>query len=452
MSAEAVPSPVDARPGRGSMWALAGKLVAGLALLASNFVLARMLSPAQFGAYLVVFSTVTIGAVVAQLGMGPAVVRRVAEFNAAGRPAAAAAVARRAVAIGALGAAITAGLLAGGLGAWFARTVIGEPELAAVSGLVAVWLVATAVHTLIGEVFRGYHDVRGAVLFGGATGGLLSPLLATLGFVSWWWWRGEAGLAQVLAIAAGAALVVLACGAWALRGRVRAHKDPGDVHAGSLLAIAAPLWLSGVATVLLVSVDVWILAAARGTGPVALYGAAARLASLIVLPFVVVNAATAPLVADLYSRGAVAQLQARLRIVTTVSALPAVGLFAVFVIAGAPLMGLLYGPYYRDGALLLVILAAGQLASVLTGPCGVALMMTGRQVTMLAITLGAGGATVAVAVWAAGRFGATGLALAMSGGMIVQNLAMWYALRQATGLDTRVAPGLVREWRTWRPW
>lgn len=445
-------STIGRRLAHGSLWALSGKLVAGIALLVSNFVLARMLTPAEFGAYLVLFSMVSIGSVFAQLGMGPTAVRLVAGYGASGRGGAVGAVIRLTVGLCALGAALTAGLVAGGLGTWFARELFGMPHLATIAALTGVWLAATAVHTMVAEVFRGFHDVRGAVLLGGTTGGLLAPSLATAAFLYWWRVHGEADLPGVLAITAGVAVLILVFGGWALRRRIHGAPDGDAVPPRTVIGIALPLWGSSLAAVVMIYADVWILGAVQGNEPAALYGAAARLAGLVALPFVIANAATAPLIAELYTRGELPVLQARLRAITTVSALPAVLGVALFVLAGGPLMAWLYGSYYRGGETVLAILAVGQLVNVLTGPCGLALMMTGRQLALLAITLVAGAVTVLVGAWAARHAGSTGLALAMSGGLAAQNVVTWWVLRAKTGLDTRVSPASLRNWRASWPW
>src|SRR5687767_1482072 len=63
----------------GSTWAFGGKIGATAIGVVTNGLLARMLSPQEFGAYLLAFSIVSVGAVIGSLGLPKTVLRFVAE-------------------------------------------------------------------------------------------------------------------------------------------------------------------------------------------------------------------------------------------------------------------------------------------------------------------------------------------------------------------------------------
>src|SRR5215218_6850285 len=69
----------------GSAWALTGKAASVLAALLVNALLARLLSPQDFGAYFLAFSMVYLGATVGALGLNQLVVRFVAESMGLGQ-------------------------------------------------------------------------------------------------------------------------------------------------------------------------------------------------------------------------------------------------------------------------------------------------------------------------------------------------------------------------------
>ena len=63
----------------GGLWAFGGKAAMAPTGLASNVLLARLLSPQDLSAYFLAFSVVSFGAVLGSLGLGQTVVRLVAE-------------------------------------------------------------------------------------------------------------------------------------------------------------------------------------------------------------------------------------------------------------------------------------------------------------------------------------------------------------------------------------
>src|SRR5687768_15896805 len=63
----------------GGAWALGGRMAQALTALATNALLARLLSPQELGAYFLAFSVVMLGSMVGSLGANYAVVRFVAE-------------------------------------------------------------------------------------------------------------------------------------------------------------------------------------------------------------------------------------------------------------------------------------------------------------------------------------------------------------------------------------
>jgi O-antigen/teichoic acid export membrane protein len=109
----------------GSAWVL-GARIAGLALgVAINGLIARMLDPSGFGAFLLTSTMVVIGSTVAKLGMDRAVVRFTASSLGVGEPGGAREAIRLAVGWAALGSAAVAAVLALGLGQWFFGSVLG---------------------------------------------------------------------------------------------------------------------------------------------------------------------------------------------------------------------------------------------------------------------------------------------------------------------------------------
>ncbi len=428
----------------GSAWTTVGKLGAGIAVLGVNFTLARLLTPEAFGVYFLSLSVVLVAAVAAQFGMARAVVRLVAEDIGANRRAQVRGTVFTAHALVLILAASLGAVFYLGLGKWLANTVFEAPLMAGLVGLIAVWTVLVAYQNTLAETFRGFHDIRSTVLFGGQGVGLVSPLLTLVGLILLWLvWR-RADLADVVSIAVAATAVSIGVGIAALRRRLRDYPPTTSIAVGALLALGWPLWLSTLLILTFTQADLWVLGALRGEADVAVYGAAAQLAALMALPFVIVHAATPASIAELYVQGKRRQLETLLRVSTLFATLPAAVLLLVFMLFGAEIMSLLYGEYYAAGAGILAILAGGHFMSIWTGPSGIAMMMTGHQATMMIITLLTSAATLGLAILVGRSYGAVGIAWVFAVGFSVQNLLMWVAARVKMGIWTHVS--LARLW------
>jgi O-antigen/teichoic acid export membrane protein len=210
-----------------------------------------------------------------------------------------------------------------------------------------------------------------------------------------------------------------------------------------MLSVTWPLFVTNLGLFMVnAGVDIWILGAYRPQPEVALYGAAARIALLVAVPFTILLGTVPPLVAELHARGRRGELERMLRIMATVTTLPAIVACVVFIVFGGPIMGRFYGPFYARGASVLAILSLSQLVSVALGACGVTLMMTGHQRTMMRVTVGTGLFSVLAAVILAPRFGGPGVAAATACGVLVQNLLQLLFVRRYLRVWTMAIPAI----------
>jgi O-antigen/teichoic acid export membrane protein len=426
----------------GGAWALGGRVAQALTAVLTNALLARMLSPHELGAYFLAFSLVMLGSMVGSLGANYAAVRFVAEsmgLNQFGR-------ARHVVGlmcvVGVLGA-LGCGSLYLFSGDMLAKKVFHAPALAAITGLVAGWIVVMALQSLLAETFRGFHDIRLATTFGGLlTGLLLTALLAVL-----WVFGGRADLTTVMLLAAGSSLASVLLAGGLLRSKVsflpRGGKQ-GRVSLLEVLRVTWPLFVTHLTLFVLTQTDIWILGALGSQEEVAVYGAAARIVLLVAMPLLIMNAVVPPLISEMYFKGRLRELERVLRAMATLAGIPAFLLLLFFILLGEPIMGLVYGDYYRAGALVLALLSVGQLANVWAGSCGITLMMSGHQTTMMLITIFSGLFVVCGAAWAVQNYGMIGVASTAATGMVLQNVLMLFMARVQTGVWTHVGFQFLR--------
>jgi O-antigen/teichoic acid export membrane protein len=143
-------------------------------------------------------------------------------------------------------------------------------------------------------------------------------------------------------------------------------------------------------------------------------------------------------IVELHAGGDLPRLERVVRGATTVTALPAIGLLAVFVLGSEPVLGLAFGDFYRSAATVLVLLSLERLVFVWVGPCGLTLLMTGHETAVMKISVSTGIATVVLA-WAGARaFGLEGAAAGYALGSITQQLLAWHTVRRRVGIRTSV--------------
>jgi O-antigen/teichoic acid export membrane protein len=172
---------------------------------------------------------------------------------------------------------------------------------------------------------------------------------------------------------------------------------------------------------------------------VAAYGAASRLATLVSIPLVIANQVLAPLIGDLHARGQPARLERLVRGVAAAAALPAVVAATAFVALGGPLLELAYGSFYGRGWPFLALLGLGQVAGVLTGSCGLALVLTDHERSFMTI-MAAGAVVVLIATPLAARtHGAVAVAAVMCAVLVAQQLCVLVVARRLTGLWTHIS-------------
>ncbi len=446
---------------RGGGWAFGGKMLVALTGLLSSMLLARLLSPREVGTYVLAYSILNLGTSLGALGLTGTVVRLVAQgmgLNQFGRVRRVIGVVLGVGTLGALGVGL-AYLLFGG---YLAKNLFEDPALAAITGLVAGWIVVGTLQGVFGETFRGFHDIRLASVLGGQTTGAATGV-ATVGLLtaSWfllWLVKDQATVATVvlLALCSGAATTLVS--GWLLRRRVAGlpprSPDEDQKAAGrkrtlrEVLSISLPLLIVTLVMMLRTSGDVWLVGAFLPREEVGLYGLANRLVHMVTMPMVIITAVAPPLIAEMYSQGRREDLERALRSMSAITGIPALLTSMACIFFAGPIMGLVFGPEYRGGAIVLSLLSVGLLASVLSGACGIVLSYTGHQKMQMVITIATSAATFTAMFAVVEPFGIAGVAVARAAGQILQNGIVLVVVKRKTGMWTHVGfkglPGLLR--------
>ena len=138
------------------------------------------------------------------------------------------------------------------------------------------------------------------------------------------------------------------------------------------------MYVVNVAALLNSSVDVLIVGLLLSNSDLGVYSVASRLAILMIFLLQILNSVLRPKVAMLYHQNNFKQLELIIRKVTGLLSLISLLIFILFILFGKSFLSM-WGPEFVSGYTVLLILAAGQLVNVATGPVGLVLIMCGRE-------------------------------------------------------------------------
>jgi O-antigen/teichoic acid export membrane protein len=392
-------------------------LGAGLAF-GFNVLLARMLGAEGSGVYILALTVSTFAAVFGKLGMDLSLLRFVAANAAIDDWAAVKGVYHKSMQLALSASTITAFLLFL-ITPWLAEYVFNKPELIEPMRWMALAVVPTVFFMLQAQVLKGLKKTGQSSLIEIVGVSALSMLgLALIG--PKWGVTGAVWVYVISTIIIGLLGFVLC---WLATPQTRGLV--GRFDRKELLESSIPLlWVTS--TYLLMTWAATLLLGIWGTkADVGIFNVASRTANLTQFILIGINSIVEPKFAGLYRRGEMAALNSMARKsakLTTVLALPLVVIFA-----GFPnlIMGI-FGPQFKEGSLILVILTAGQFVNVATGSVAQLLVMSGNE-KIVRNTIGAAAfGNVLLNIILIPLYGSMGAAIATSLTIAILNLTLAY--------------------------
>lgn len=417
---------------QGALAGLLGQAVVIGAGVVVQVLLARLLSPGEFGAYTLLTALMYFAAVVIRLGLQQLVVRATASVYLARGPDLAVAVARRVVTAGAVAATSALPLMALFVVPWGFGLMFGNGQLDGLSLAIAGIVAAEALRPVVSETFRGLHQQSRATMLGNALRMVLvvAPLLVVSAV------RGQLGLAAVVWLFLGASVAVLTSATvnfvLVLR-RTPGHPEERRPLRAIYLA-GLPFLVTELTAAAMSMGDVVVLGRSVPHEELALYAAASRVAALISVPAFVATTVLTPAVASLWAVRRKDRLQVLLRGYGLLAAAPAAIALVVVCLVGHHLLGLLFGPYYRGGWAYLVVLATGAVLNTVLGFASSVLMTIGEVRIVVRVTVLAAIGTVAGEVVAVHLWGAMGVAAVAALGVFCQQSVLTLVCVRRTGL------------------
>lgn len=387
-------------------YAISGGVAAASFL--STMILARVSGPAVIGNYALAMSTATLLASLSMLGLDRILIREVAgdlRQGDSGR------------ARGALWATMIAVTVASVLTALaYLAAVFFSPLLERIGGNHVAMLIVAA-SALIWPLQRiGYSALRAA---GAPVLGQLFEALPTFLFMAGillLFLIGSSPTApQAVALSVGAQAV--ACvGAWAILGpRVRKWGvTDRSLMNRRFLAAGMPLMMG----LFLQLFSEWLLlarlSATMGADETGAFRVAIQIITIIATVVATTEAYVAARLAGDFRAGRPDLAWARHRRATILMLAMTAPAFIILFGFPGPLLHLGFGPEFEMAAVPLLIMAAGQLVTVLRGPLGSMLTMAGHERMQLAFTLAGLAMVVALAMLLIPRYGLEGAAIAQA--------------------------------------
>jgi O-antigen/teichoic acid export membrane protein len=419
------------------------------AVVLANVVLARILTPREFGDFVVVCSIASCASVVAMFGLNSAVVRFVGERLASGDLAGARRVLGLCLRLAICLTFCVALAVLGGMSHWGSASLnLDHPGQ--IAFLTASSLTLLAFYNLIAAALRGLGEMRYSSLLGGQQGG--GPLGNVLFFVTVLGSAACTRLSLGMALSAyvasfSVALIIAALWLYQTVGATfagaEANRDTEPVApltVGYLVTTCFPVLLVQVLTLVVRQGDLWVAGTWCASEELALYAGASRAIQLVSIPLSLINLSVMSFIPQLRTHGRLDELEHVLRITAGWAAIPSFLALAAYVVAPAPILELFLGSYYRDAAGLLAIMSFGQFALVWVGSSELTLVLSGRERAAALVNAVAAGAMVGGGTLVARFYGAVGLASVSAVVIAAQGLAQWLLSRRLVGVWTHAAP------------
>ena len=330
--------PLPGRLRRGAAWVISARVVGiGITMLV-NIVLARWLSPEDFGDFLLLCNLMSLASMLAMMGLNMALVRFISESLGLGDVARARKCVQLVLALAVVTTTSVAGLAALAM-TYLGTTILGLSEMPRLVPMVVTGLVLLTVLQLTAEACRGLHELRLASLFsGGQSGGLLSNVLLLILLAgAMVFGKPSISLAVVMnllamGISVPVAIFGLSCAARDRLAIPASGRRVSTLSVAQLLVFSLPLLFIQLLTFITTQSDLWIAGIFCPHDQLALYGAARRLVLLITIPLQMAILTIVSSIAELHGQQRHREIERVLRCAMSLAAAPSIVAILVLIV------------------------------------------------------------------------------------------------------------------------
>jgi O-antigen/teichoic acid export membrane protein len=403
-----------------SAFAFVIRVFGAISGFAATFFIARHLGASESGYYFLAFSVVTVISAFSRAGLDNTVLR----FTGSAPDLAVNTVLKSLVLILALSSFSALVLYFGA--PYFSVAFFSKPELAPVLKFMSLGVIGLSTLTISAMALQGLRRVSASIFVLNIAVNLLL-ILSLYMFVE----MSAAELAKTYAVSS---FVVGAVG-FGLFYVFRPRIAKSVISWRELFASCGPLWIVVIMSQMVQWSGQFMAGAYVSSEALAQLAVAQRTAMLSSFILIAVNLVVAPRFAKLYRDNDMAQLE-RLAIksvkLISLFALPVIGVMLVF----PSFLMSLFGSEFKEGAVLLQILAVGQFINAMTGSVGFLLMMSGHERDMRNVTLVSGSLALLLAWLLTAQFNIVGAAIGTAIAVATQNLLAVYFVKKRLGFNT----------------
>jgi O-antigen/teichoic acid export membrane protein len=414
---------------RGASVVLMLRVMSVCLTLAFNVLLARLLGVDGVGVYFLAMSVVMLAAIIGRFGLNNTLVRFVAAYSAKGEWGKIKGLYTKAMVLSiAVSSGVTLVLYL--TAPWVATAIFEKPELATPMRWMSLAILPMVFSVLHGQLLRGLKLVGQNQFISFIIISLVAlPVLYLVGNR----WGVDGAVWAYISGVSAAAFVGWFLWQRATKQTMRTKGVRASFDLSKLLGSSVPLLTMEVVTFMANWGGIFILGAWGTSAEVGVFSIAFKIAALSGLVLISLNSIAAPKFAALYHDGDIDSLGALAKRSTRLIALMAVPMLLFIFIAPAWIMGI-FGDEFRQGALLLSVMAVGQFVNVASGPVGILLIMCGheraaRDSSLLAVTF-----NIALCLMLIPYYGALGAAIAFSLGVMFKNLLSVFLVKKYLGI------------------
>lgn len=400
--------------------------VGGVALgYLSHLVVSRTVGVHGYGIYLIALSWALVLALLARLGFDQAPIRYTTLYFESGEFGALRGFIRTALGTVALASVFVSGAFV------LIGTAASTADMAVIIAAALV-ILPQAMLSVVAVIIRSSKRIFASQFYDQ----LLRPVLQIALLVALVLAGRHVGAADALAATAVASFAALGAAAFHFR-RIFSHtrSAPADYSpVRSWFSLSVPLLLIAVSQELLNQLEIILLGLLGDAREAGLFGAAWRLASLVVFVLGTYGVVCGPVVASALHKRDFVELNRVVQFAARLTAASGAFAIVVLVLAGKFLLRI-FGPEFDAAYPALVVLLAGGAVNAFTGVVAYLLTMTGHERTGVAIFGGALLVSFILNLVLIPLLGALGAAISSTVAMSTWNLAMAYWVRRELGID-----------------
>lgn len=420
----------------GGVWALLSRVVAVVAGVGVNAILARLLTPDELGAYFLAVSIISFFTIVACMGLPQVLVRQIVRLRSRGDSSQV-----NSIVLSAFVMVFTTGLLLMLLfGLGVGQMAVDALFHSAVLKETVVWvfllIVIAALLQMVSEAFRGFHDIRQASVFGTALNMSLMFIVMLYVFYS----GVSLSVVDAIQLLMVCYIVTLILASLFLKRKLSGYHCHQIRLSGftELLSSGMAIMLMGAATFLSFQGALWFVGYALDQHAVALYGVVLQMTGVLVMLHGLLAVVSQSSMAELFAKKQLATLEKLTRTVALLSLLLAVSILLVFVLFGSELLAVVFGSSYQESYTLLVLVCSFYTVGIFFGPSGMVLMMSGQEKRLMNLVF----ISILMRVVLAGSlvepFGLMGIAAGWGIGGWMQNVMSWVLVKRELNISSHV--------------